>query len=42
MVAKRKNVANELLHTEKEYTTNLGILLEVIYKLFIKFRIFLR
>lgn len=29
MVSKRKNVANELLHTEKEYTNNLGILLEV-------------
>lgn len=29
MVAKRKNVANELLHTEREYTNNLSVLVEV-------------
>merc|ERR1712137_545842 len=31
-VTKRKNVANEILHTEKEYTGNLGILVESFLK----------
>ena len=30
MVAKRKNVAHEVLHTEREYTNNLTVLIEVI------------